>query len=234
MKVKRISISVYLLLSIIFIILLFSKIKDSSSIIYALSLAFIPSTLVPLLIEIPNMFNYKSVQIKILFQQVMDIKRNIEQIKYNIDDRISNNSVMLDDQFQTFINNIKNNFNNINSIDNKLFFIKRKNKLLFSYSNILSNLINTLDFSEKKLNLSIAQGRLFKAEKNLKSEVYSLEVIYDLNNIKDTCNNIDEICDKYMKYLFNKDFNDKYQINCMQIANTINSFKIENKNKIIN
>ena len=227
MKIKRISIIIYSILIFLSIVLFIIYIEHQESIIYSISLAFIPSTMVPLLIELPNMVKYKNDQINALFQYIIDFRKNALLIEYNIDKYINNNAYMLENMFDSFISKLHTISNYVGMIDKNIFISKNKNDLLNNYALLLNTIITNLDICSKKLNVSITGIKYNKIVelKDINPEIYAKDVKNELEEIKSICITINETCNNIADNFFNKKTLSEYQYMLMILKaskNTLN------------
>lgn len=209
--------------------LLFVIILSQSTKVFQISLAFMGSSFISFLLELPNFISLKRENFNRLYNTLCDIKTNAYILSFDIND-ILNNNIVTDKFYEQIVNNLKINTNNLKSFDSNYYFSKKKNSIISgiissicnSFNNInQSSLKYTVNYYNKRLNNTINEGKDRSITPN--------EMINELNSILENSGSLINLINIQAKQIFSKTQYKFWLIDDARIINSNNNFKITQK-----
>lgn len=212
-----------------FISLLFVVLLSQSTKGFQISLAFMGSSFISFLLELPNFVSLKKDNFNCLYYSLYDIKANASILKMNVQDALNGN-IVTDKFYDQIIQRISVSINNLRSFDHNYYFSKKQNIVISgtidsicnAFSNVnQSSLKYTTNYYHKRLDNTINEGQDRSITPN--------EMIEELTSIFNNSDALINLINTQASHIFSK-MQYKFWLNDDAIiTNTNNNFKITQK-----
>lgn len=230
MKVHRSTLLITCIISILSLCLII--ILPTNSRLFQIALAFLGSSFISFMLEIPNYLSLKHDYANRLYFSLFELKGNINILINIIENEMEKNQTISEMFYSDLLNKINISTNNIRNFDANYYIAnKRKEQLLKSLSNLytaFNNLSNStsvyrIDYCNIKINIIQAEQR----DRNLTTE----DIKDSLQQILYCCNSFLEIIEENIQFILpNNKQNNWKSDNSIFINNNCNQ-KISQKSK---
>lgn len=211
-------------ISLLFVIILPQSTKG-----FQISLAFMGSSLISFLLELPNYISIRKDNYNNLYYSLYDLKATASILNSNIID-IFDNNIVVDKFYEQSIQSLSISINNLRAFDPNYYFSKRKNAIVSGIITSICNAFNNVKLSSAKYSLTYAKKELdiFSIEGYSRS-ITPNEMKTDLNSILENSNFLIELINKHAYLLFSKNQYKYWLIDESNLNNFNNNFKITQK-----
>ena len=212
-----------------FVSLLFVLFLPQSTRGFQIALAFMGSSFISFLLELPNFISIRKDNFNHLYYSLHDIKLNTSILKMEVDS-VLNSNIVTDKFYDQIMLNISNSVNNLRSFDPNYYFSKKRNAIISgvistiynAFNNInLSSLKYTANYYHKKLDNAISEGQYRNITPN--------EMFDELASILDNSEALINLINTQAQHIFSKMQYKFWVIDDSIITNANNNSKITQK-----
>lgn len=212
------------LISLLFVIALAQSTKG-----FQIALAFMGSSFISFLLEIPNFISLRKENFNRLYYSLYDIKANTSILKMNVNN-ILNSNIVTDKFYDQIVQNISNSTNNLRGFDPNYYLSKRQNALISGTINSICNAFNNVNQSSLKYTANYYRKRLDNTiNEGQDRNITPNEMIEELTSIFDNAEALINLINTQAQYIFSKTQYKFWLIDDAIITNTNNNFKIAQK-----
>lgn len=212
------------LISLLFVIVLAQSTKG-----FQIALAFMGSSFISFLLELPNFISLRKENFNRLYYSLYDIKANTSILKMNINGALKSN-IVTDKFYDQIVQNISNSTNNLRGFDPNYYLSKRQNALISGTINSICNAFNNVNQSSLKYTANYYRKRLDNTiNEGQDRNITPNEMIEELTSIFDNAEALINLINTQAQYIFSKTQYKFWLIDDAIITNTNNNFKIAQK-----
>lgn len=212
------------LISLLFVIALAQSTKG-----FQIALAFMGSSFISFLLELPNFISLRKENFNRLYYSLYDIKANTFILKMNINN-VLNSNIVTDKFYDQIVQNISNSTNNLRGFDPNYYLSKRRNALISGTINSICNAFNNVNQSSLKYTANYYRKRLDNTiNEGQDRNITPNEMIEELTSIFDNAEALINLINTQAQYIFSKTQYKFWLIDDAIITNTNNNFKIAQK-----
>ena len=212
------------LISLLFVIALAQSTKG-----FQIALAFMGSSFISFLLELPNFISLRKENFNRLYYSLYDIKANTSILKMNVNN-VLNSNIVTDKFYDQIVQNISNSTNNIRGFDPNYYLSKRQNALISGTINSICNAFNNVNQSSLKYTANYYRKRLDNTiNEGQDRNITPNEMIEELTSIFDNAEALINLINTQAQYIFSKTQYKFWLIDDAIITNTNNNFKIAQK-----
>jgi|GEM_PF-2420598 hypothetical protein len=212
------------LISLLFVIALAQSTKG-----FQIALAFMGSSFISFLLELPNFISLRKENFNRLYYSLYDIKANTSILKMNINN-VLNSNIVTDKFYDQIVQNISNSTNNLRGFDPNYYLSKRQNALISGTINSICNAFNNVNQSSLKYTANYYRKRLDNTiNEGQDRNITPNEMIEELTSIFDNAEALINLINTQAQYIFSKTQYKFWLIDDAIITNTNNNFKIAQK-----
>lgn len=212
------------LISLLFVIILPQSTKE-----FQISLAFMGSSFISFLLELPNFISLRKENFNRLYYSLYDIKANTSILKMNVNGALNSN-VVTDKFYDQIVQNISNSTNNLRGFDPNYYLSKRRNAVISGTINSICNAFNNVNQSSLKYTTNYYHRRL---DNNINEgqdrNITPNEMVEELTSILDNSEVLINLVNTHAQYIFSKTQYKFWLIDDAIITNTNNNFKLTRK-----
>lgn len=212
------------LISLLFVIALAQSTKG-----FQIALAFMGSSFISFLLELPNFISLRKENFNRLYYSLYDIKANTSILKMNVNN-VLNSNIVTDKFYDQIVQNISNSTNNLRGFDPNYYLSKRRNALISGTINSICNAFNNVNQSSLKYTANYYRKRLDNTiNEGQDRNITPNEMIEELTSIFDNAEALMNLINTQAQYIFSKTQYKFWLIDDAIITNTNNNFKIAQK-----
>ena len=212
------------LISLLFVIALAQSTKG-----FQIALAFMGSSFISFLLELPNFISLRKENFNRLYYSLYDIKANTSILKMNVNN-VLNSNIVTDKFYDQIVQNISNSTNNLRGFDPNYYLSKRRNALISGTINSICNAFNNVNQSSLKYTANYYRKRLDNTiNEGQDRNITPNEMIEELTSIFDNAEALINLINTQAQYIFSKTQYKFWLIDDAIITNTNNNFKIAQK-----
>lgn len=212
------------LISLLFVIALAQSTKG-----FQIALAFMGSSFISFLLEIPNFMSLRKENFNRLYYSLYDIKANTSILKMNVNN-VLNSNIVTDKFYDQIVQNISNSTNNLRGFDPNYYLSKRRNALISGTIHSICNAFNNVNQSSLKYTANYYRKRLDNTiNEGQDRNITPNEMIEELTSIFDNAEALINLINTQAQYIFSKTQYKFWLIDDAIITNTNNNFKIAQK-----
>ncbi len=212
------------LISLLFVIALAQSTKG-----FQIALAFMGSSFISFLLELPNFISLRKENFNRLYYSLYDIKANTSILKMNVNN-VLNSNIVTDKFYDQIVQNISNSTNNLRGFDPNYYLSKRQNALISGTINSICNAFNNVNQSSLKYTANYYRKRLDNTiNEGQDRNITPNEMIEELTSIFDNAEALINLINTQAQYIFSKTQYKFWLIDDAIITNTNNNFKIAQK-----
>lgn len=212
------------LISLLFVIALAQSTKG-----FQIALAFMGSSFISFLLELPNFISLRKENFNRLYYSLYDIKANTSILKMNVSN-VLNSNIVTDKFYDQIVQNISNSTNNLRGFDPNYYLSKRQNALISGTINSICNAFNNVNQSSLKYTANYYRKRLDNTiNEGQDRNITPNEMIEELTSIFDNAEALINLINTQAQYIFSKTQYKFWLIDDAIITNTNNNFKIAQK-----
>ena len=212
------------LISLLFVIALAQSTKG-----FQIALAFMGSSFISFLLELPNFISLRKENFNRLYYSLYDIKANTSILKMNVNN-VLNSNIVTDKFYDQIVQNISNSTNNLRGFDPNYYLSKRQNALISGTINSICNAFNNVNQSSLKYTANYYRKRLDNTiNEGQDRNITPNEMIEELTSIFDNAEALINLINTQTQYIFSKTQYKFWLIDDAIITNTNNNFKIAQK-----
>lgn len=212
------------LISLLFVIALAQSTKE-----FQIALAFMGSSFISFLLELPNFISLRKENFNRLYYSLYDIKANTSILKMNVNN-VLNSNIVTDKFYDQIVQNISNSTNNLRGFDPNYYLSKRQNALISGTINSICNAFNNVNQSSLKYTANYYRKRLDNTiNEGQDRNITPNEMIEELTSIFDNAEALINFINTQAQYIFSKTQYKFWLIDDAIITNTNNNFKIAQK-----
>lgn len=212
------------LISLLFVIALAQSTKG-----FQIALAFMGSSFISFLLELPNFISLRKENFNRLYYSLYDIKANTSILKMNVNN-VLNSNIVTDKFYDQIVQNISNSTNNLRGFDPNYYLSKRQNALISGTINSICNAFNNVNQSSLKYTANYYRKRLDNTiNEGQDRNITPNEIIEELTSIFDNAEALINLINTQAQYIFSKTQYKFWLIDDAIITNTNNNFKIAQK-----
>lgn len=212
------------LISLLFVIVLAQSTKG-----FQIALAFMGSSFISFLLELPNFISLRKENFNRLYYSLYDIKANTSILKMNVNN-VLNSNIVTDKFYDQIVQNISNSTNNLRGFDPNYYLSKRRNALISGTINSICNAFNNVNQSSLKYTANYYRKRLDNTiNEGQDRNITPNEMIEELTSIFDNAEALINLINTQAQYIFSKTQYKFWLIDDAIITNTNNNFKIAQK-----
>lgn len=209
--------------------LLFVVVLPQSTKGFQIALAFMGSSFISFLLELPNFISLRKENYNRLYYSLYDIKANTSILKMNVNNALNSN-IVTDKFYDQIVQNISNSTNNLRGFDPNYYLSKKRNAVISGTINSICNAFNnvkqsslkyTANYYNKRLNNTINEGQ----DRNITPN----EMVEELTSIFDNAEALINLINTQSQHIFSKTQYKFWLIDDAIITNTNNNFKITQK-----
>ena len=227
MKTRRNILFITIIVTIISLIFVICLNLDSKG--FQIALAFMGSSFISFMLELPNYISAKHENSNKLYYFLSDLKNQTMLLKNNIENHIAKFNIINDKIYDQNIEKIQLTLNNLKTFDSNYFILKKKNYNVGNIFNNITNAFNNLNLAVKLFSVNYSQKKLEILEtENSTRNISPAELLDSLNYIITMCNMLIENIDKQAPILLPSKKLNQWSIDDLAIKNIINSFNINN------
>ena len=209
------------LISSLFVIALAQSTKG-----FQIALAFMGSSFISFLLELPNFISLRKENFNRLYYSLYDIKANTSILKMNVNN-ILNSNIVTDKFYDQIVQNIPNSTNNLRGFDPNYYLSKRRNALISGIINSICNAFNNVNQSSLKYTANYYRKRLDNTiNEGQDRNITPNEMVEELTSIFDNAEALINLINTQAQYIFSKTQYNFWLIDDAIITNTNNNFKI--------
>ena len=211
-------------ISLLFVVLLSQPTKE-----FQIALAFMGSSFISFLLEIPNFISLKRENFNRLYYSLYDIKANASILKTNIQDALNNN-IVTDKFYDQIVQKISFSINNLRSFDPDYYLLKKQNAVISGTINSICNAFNNVNQSSLKYTVNYYHKRL---DNNINEgqdrNITPIEMVEELTSIFNNSEALINLINIQVQHIFSKAQYKFWLIDDAIITNSNNNFKITKK-----
>lgn len=212
------------LISLLFVIALAQSTKG-----FQIALAFMGSSFISFLLELPNFISLRKENFNRLYYSLYDIKANTSILKMNVNN-ILNSNIVTDKFYDQIVQNISNFTNNLRGFDPNYYFSKKRNAIISGTINSICNAFNNVNQSSLKYTANYYRKRLDNTiNEGQDRNITPNEMVEELKSIFDNAEALINLINTQAQYIFSKAQYKFWLIDDAIITNTNNNFKIAQK-----
>lgn len=212
------------LISLLFVIALAQSTKG-----FQIALAFMGSSFISFLLELPNFISLRKENFNRLYYSLYDIKANTSILKMNVNN-VLNSNIVTDKFYDQIVQNISNSTNNLRGFDPNYYLSKRRNALISGTINSICNAFNNVNQSSLKYTANYYLKRLDNTiNEGQDRNITPNEMVEELTSIFDNAEALINLINTQAQYIFSKTQYKFWLIDDAIITNTNNNFKIAQK-----
>jgi len=212
------------LISLLFVIALAQSTKG-----FQIALAFMGSSFISFLLELPNFISLRKENFNRLYYSLYDIKANTSILKTNVNN-VLNSNIVTDKFYDQIVQNISNSTNNLRGFDHNYYLSKRRNALISGTINSICNAFNNVNQSSLKYTANYYRKRLDNTiNEGQDRNITPNEMVEELTSIFDNAEALINLINTQAQYIFSKTQYKFWLIDDAIITNTNNNFKIAQK-----
>ena len=212
------------LISLLFVIALAQSTKG-----FQIVLAFMGSSFISFLLELPNFISLRKENFNRLYYSLYDIKANTSILKMNVNN-VLNSNIVTDKFYDQIVQNISNSTNDLRGFDPNYYLSKRQNALISGTINSICNAFNNVNQSSLKYTANYYCKRLDNTiNEGQDRNITPNEMIEELTSIFDNAEALINLINTQAQYIFSKTQYKFWLIDDAIITNTNNNFKIAQK-----
>ena len=214
----------FVFISLLFVIALAQSTKG-----FQIALAFMGSSFISFLLELPNFISLRKENFNRLYYSLYDIKANTSILKMNVNN-VLNSNIVTDKFYDQIVQNISNSTNNLRGFDPNYYLSKRQNALISGTINSICNAFNNVNQSSLKYTANYYRKRLDNTiNEGQDRNITPNEMIEELTSIFDNAEALINLINTQAQYIFSKTQYKFWLIDDAIITNTNNNFKIAQK-----
>ena len=209
--------------------LLFVVVLPQSTKGFQIALAFMGSSFISFLLELPNFISLRKENFNRLYYSLYDIKANTSILKMNVNNALSSN-IVTDKFYDQIVQNISNSTNNLRGFDPNYYLFKKRNAVISGTINSICNAFNNVNQSSLKYTANYYRKRLDNTiNEGQDRNITPNEMVEELKIIFDNAEALINFINTQAQYIFSKTQYKFWLIDDAIITNTNNNFKITQK-----
>ena len=211
------------IVSLFFVIFLSKDTKE-----FQIALAFIGSSFISFLLELPNFISMKVNNLNMVYYTLQDIKASTSILIMSINDLL-NNDIVIDKFYEQQIQKIETNVNNLKLFDHNYYLLRRNNTIMLNSINSIYGAFSNIKTSSLKYSVNYSTLGLSNARKGQSRNIFSNEMANELMCIRENSEYLINLMNTQVKHIFTKTTYRRWLNDDAFLNNTNNSIKITQK-----
>lgn len=219
----------FISITITIISLIFVIILNTDGKCFQITLAFMGSSFISFLLELPNYISLKEENNNKLYYYLNEVKNQSSLLKNSIENALKAYNSITDKFYDQNIEKISISLYQLKTFDPNYHLTKKKNYQVFNIFNIITNSFNNLDQSTRKFKMDFNKKKIeiLTIEKKDRN-ISPIELSNSLKCMIEMCTNLINTTNKQASLLLSKRKMIQWNIDDMILQNVINSFNIDN------
>lgn len=172
--------------------------------IYEIMLAFLTSSIISFLLELPNYFSLRNDNKSKLYASLYSAKSHAYFLINNIENMRDNNISLFDKFYSQNVNDINMDLNILETYDKDYYFLKSKNEQISNLKRNLRSSWQNINLASLKFSIIFSKLKFEKIQKNENEMIFIPEVKNEINLILETCKKFIEAINDTASLVFTK------------------------------